>query len=458
MSGPVGSGKSSWACFEFFFMMQEALEPLRFCVIRESYRQLHDSTRRTWDYWFGQFSRYLKQEETILVTVKNTEGHALTHELLLRHARRPEEASNFMSTEYAGFWFEEPVPALQVSEGVVGAGLSKEIFDMAGMRLRQPEAHRVNILLTFNPPHRYHWVYREFWRPECKTAEEREAKMKELGYALFRQPAYENEKHLRAGYYKDLLNRLDPELAKRFVLGEPVTMYPGERVFPEAIEGMHFVERLEPIQDCPLVFGFDFGLTPACLITQVLPSGRLICLLEIQLFNAGIDRLAEQLKGVVNEPRFKGLEWRSWGDPAGAQRAQTDEKTCFGVLAEHGFPVSPGAQDWESRRLSVKQRFQRSYDGKPGILIDSNACPTLSEGLLGGYRYPRASDGRILPRPLKNQFSHLCDALQYICTGEFHVASGMHKAEDRRQRALRAQRFNPLADPVPLRRGTWMGR
>lgn len=91
LCGPVGSGKTSAACFEVYFALQEAQEPLPWLIARESYRQLHDSTRRTWEYWFGACSRYLKSDERMLVTVLNVFGETLVHELDFRHARRPEE-------------------------------------------------------------------------------------------------------------------------------------------------------------------------------------------------------------------------------------------------------------------------------------------------------------------------------------------------------------------------------
>lgn len=456
LCGPVGSGKSTAACFEMWLAMREALEPLHWIVIRESYRQLHDSTRRTWEHWFSGCTRYIRSDEKALVTVENVDGKVLVHEVDFRHARRPEEASNFLSTEYAGAWLEEVVPAYQMDEGVIGAGLAKEIFDIVQMRLRQPGAHRPHILLTFNPPHKYHWVYKEFFARKV-------AELEELDYALFRSPAFENAKYLRKGYYEQLLKTLDPDLARRFVLGEPVTMYPGVRVFPEAYESKHFREYVEVVQGVQLVIGFDFGLTPCAVIGQVLPNGRLQVYREIQMFNAGVERLADALAGVLNEidtvtggPRFRNNTWRCWGDPAGAQRAQTDEKTCFDILSARGFSVQPGAVDWESRRQSVKQRFERFIDGEPGILIDSQGCQTLSEGILGGYRYPHSTDGRLMARPIKNQFSHTNDALQYLVTGEFNVALGLANHRESEKQARRARAFDPFTPNPTHAKGSWM--
>lgn len=466
LCGPVGSGKSTAACMELFFAMRESAIPLEILVLRESYRQLHDSTRKTWLYWFpehdqGGPSAYEKQNETIHVTVPNVDGLVLTHHIAFRHARRAEEASNLLSTEYAIIWFEEPVPAYQMDEGVVGAGLPYEFFTLAMSRLRQAGAHRRHVLLTFNPPHRYHWTYKEFWRPECKTAETRDATLADLGYAFVKQPAFENTANLPAGYYHELLKRFDPELARRFIMGEVVTLYPGERVFPEVFEHRHMIDGgLDVIPGVEAVIGFDFGLTPAALICQVSPTGQLRIYEEIQLFNAGAERLCETLAGTLRGPRFHRItSWRCWADPAGQQRAQTDEKTMYQLLAAHGFVCRPGAIDYESRRQAVKQRFSRLIpeSADAAVLIDMNACPILSEGLLGGYRYPTSTDFRQGIRPLKNQFSHLCDALQYICTGEYGLTDGTARMADVDAAPPKRPRYNPLDTTRKAGQGrSWM--
>lgn len=443
--GPVGSGKTSATCWELFFLCQESTVPVRALILRESYRQLHDSTRKTWEWWFGSASQYLKQDELIRLTIPNVYGDVLTHEIHFRHARRVEDASQFLSTEYGFIWLEECVPAFERDKGVIGGGLPKGVFDIAQMRQRQPGLHRLELVCTFNPPSKYHWTFDTFFKPSPEE-------LARKGYALFRQPAKENEANLPVGYYDALEERLDPDLMRRFVLGEVVTMYPGERVFPAFYEQVHFRADLTPAKDVPLVIGFDFGLTPVALICQVLPNGCLRVYREVQMMNAGIERLIDVLKGVLRDEFPTNTRWRCWGDPAGAARAQTDERTCFEILSHHGFATMPGAMQFAARREAVHQRCERFIDGSPGIVIDSQRCPILCEGLLGGYRYPRASTGQLMGTPLKNQFSHVCDALQYLCTGEFNVVTGESKQDGK----ARIPVYNPLDDSPARSTTTWM--
>lgn len=458
LCGPMGSGKSTVAIMEWLQLCLDSRIPLRGIVMRESYRQLADSTRKTYDEWLGAASEYVKQDEVSRLTIPNRWGEVLTHELFYRHARREEDASNFLSTEFAFIWLEEPVPAFQMDgKGVIGAGLPEGVFKVAVGRLRQKGAARVHILLTFNPPSKFHWTYKQFF---ARTQEQ----LAEMGMALFRQPALENEKNLRKGYYSQLRNVMDPEMARRFVDGEVVTLYPGRPVFPGFRENVHFREELQPVPALPFVVMIDFGLTPCCLFAQVTHRGQLRVYKELQLFDAGADDLGAEVAAVMGS-EFAGWKiGRAWGDPAGRQRSQADKTTPFEILRKHKIPVQESEQAWNVRWEAVHQRSQRMVDGEPAVIIDSNRCPILMEGLLGAYRYPKSGDNaEYSSQPLKNKFSHLADAFQYGCAGEFSVVTGdrLERPDDAglpRDLRFKPKPYDPLSDDGPKRGTTWMAR
>jgi hypothetical protein len=122
--------------------------------------------------------------------------------------------------------------------------------------------------------------------------------------------------------------------------------------------------------------------------------------------------------------KYPGFEFEVTGDPAGDQRAQTDEQTPFMVLAEGGIIAYPAyTNDFIIRRDTLGELMLRlSMTGKPAFRVTRGA-PTLRKALAGGYAYKRmqvAGAEQFRDVPNKNKFSHVADAAQYLalgCTG-----------------------------------------
>ncbi len=454
--GPVGSGKTSVACWEFLMRAIDSSVSLRGCVMRESYRELHDSTRQTFEEWFENLEGYYYKEsdEVAQIAITGADGEQRTHELFFRACRRERDASKLLSTEFGFIWLEEVVPAFS-AKGVMGQGLPQGVFNVAQMRMRQKGVKRLELLVTFNPPSPRHWTYTEFFQT---TPEDLQRK----SYSLFRQPPKENTHNLPEGYYEMLEETLPPDLARRMINGEVVTTYEGERVFPECKDGWHVVDHVEPIPNLPLICGQDYGLTPVMLITQITPGGQWRWLREIQLWNAGIRRFVEVAVPTIKNEFPHAKVQVVWQDPNGGnQRSQVDETTCAEILRAAGFTVQDGNNVWALRKELIKQRLEVAPNGEPGVLISRYGCPIASEGMLGGYRYPKTAEGLIGSVPLKNEFSHVIDCAQMIATGEFEVVGGM----TRLQAAEKKQKVIPLFDPLSTHRRSagagrrgWLGR
>lgn len=211
--------------------------------------------------------------------------------------------------------------------------------------------------------------------------------------------------------------------------------YEGKPVYQDFNKPLHTAQGvIEPEPGIPLLLGYDFGLTPACVMAQLV--GRQLRILhEFVESDGSISKLAPTVWNYlrINYPAWLENQTEkifSFIDPAGMQRMQTDEKTCAGVLRtcgdllrperRLGFKnIKPGPIDWESRRKAVEDYLVRTYGTGPAMLISEDGCPILIEGFNGGYQYPKNSieiePARI--QPLKNKFSHCHDALQYLCAG-----------------------------------------
>lgn len=200
--------------------------------------------------------------------------------------------------------------------------------------------------------------------------------------------------------------------------------FEGKPVYADFNRSLHVsTSRVQPEPGLPLILGWDFGLTPACIVAQLV--GRQLRVLHEFIETAGsISKLAPV---VWNYLQTKYLTWvhdnniTHYVDPAGFQKAQTDERTCADVMREvmgRRSQIRPGPVTWEQRRKAVEDFLTKTYGEGPGLLV-ADECPLLIEGFNGGYMYPEKAL-EIEPtmiRPLKNKYSHPHDALQYLAAG-----------------------------------------
>jgi hypothetical protein len=197
--------------------------------------------------------------------------------------------------------------------------------------------------------------------------------------------------------------------------------FSGQPVYPEFAKIHVIHEQPRPQIGLPMLIGFDFGLTPACVIGQY-EEGVLTVFEEFTEMNMGAIRFLEK---VTSELKLKypthsdfKKNWRCFIDPAGFNRNDNDERQTAQTVAKYFNPI-PGAIAWEARRTGVVDLLMKLEKGKPAFQIFGQQCPMLLKGFEGGYRF---SDKNIeiepsKLRPIKDAFSHPHDALQYLCGG-----------------------------------------
>lgn len=415
LMGPIGSGKSVACCFEIFFIAcsqapnSDGVRRTRHAVIRNTYRELADTTIKTWSDWFGEeLGEWKKADMTHVLSFPLKDGTKVEAEVLFRALDRPDDVKKLLSLELTSAWVNEarevPRAVIDMLQGRVGRYPSK----------RDGGASWFGVFMDTNPPDEDSWWYRLFEeaRPE--------------GWRLFRQPsgvspAAENLANLPDGYYTRMMAGKDPEWVKVYVHGEYGFVQDGRPVYPEFSDHVHVAsEILTPVPGVPLLLGIDFGLTPAAVIGQRLGTGRWLELDELVSEDMGARRFGELLAAKLRG-EFPGFPVEAWGDPAGEQRSQSDESTPYQMLAACGIQAIPtNTNDPTLRREAVARPMSTLlHDGKPAIIV-SPKCRTLRKGLAGGYRYKRvqvAGDERFHDKPDKNQYSHVCDAQQYQMLG-----------------------------------------
>lgn len=197
--------------------------------------------------------------------------------------------------------------------------------------------------------------------------------------------------------------------------------FEGTPVYRDYVKATHACRTpLRASPGLPLLRGWDFGLTPACVVAQYV-EGQLRVLREYVSFNEGADTFIPRIKAelMMRYTRWSDQKehWRDYIDPSGFNRSQTDMSQCAQYLREAGMQPFPGPMLWEQRRKAVEHFLTRHAEGRPCFQLDLAECPTLNAGFEGGYRYPEKVS-EIEPakvRPIKDKHSHPHDALQYVC-------------------------------------------
>ena len=423
--GPYGSGKSSVCNFEILRRAcqtpacPDGIRRSRWAVIRNTYVELRDTTIKTFKQWIPEetlgdkrkgTNGWHSQENTFYARFDDVE-----FEVMFRALDRPEDARKLLSLELTGAYVNE---AREVPQTIIASLMGRVGRFPARKDLPAgcPDPW-AGVWMDSNPPDTDHWMYKIF------------EEVKPPGHVLFRQPGgrspfAENLQNLRKGYYDNLaaVNSHKPEWVKVYVDGEYGFVVDGRPIFPEYQDALH-CRDIAPDPRLTIILGQDFGLTPACAFVQIDPRDNQIQVFdELTSESMGASLFAEELRVKLRQ-EYGNRPHRGWGDPAGEQRAQTDETTPFEVLQSAGLSFSPApTNDWIRRREAVAWHLRRlTMLGRPGLVIDPR-CKRLRKAFLGGYCYRRLQVGgsgdRFADKPDKTIYSHVAEGLQYACVGE----------------------------------------
>jgi len=380
----------------------------RWAVIRNSYRELQDTTLNTfWDWIPRDLGLYKAQDVKYHLRSPLADGTILDMEILFRALDKPSDVKKLLSLELTGAFINE------------AREVPKQILDMLMGRVgRYPNKRDGGptwwgVIMDTNPPDSDHWIYKVFEEDKPEN------------YEIFKQPsglssAAENIENLPPKYYQNMIPGKDQEWVNIYVHGKYGFMTDGNPVYLEYNDDVHYVPHvLEPVKGKDLFVGIDFGLTPAAAIAQEI-NGQWRFIDEITSRDMGALRFGEFL-GKHLRRHYRGYTLIITGDPAGEQRAQTDERTPFDILSAVGIEAEPAhTNDYTIRRETFAMNLSRmTFTGEPGIVIGPN-CKMLRKGLAGGYKFRRvqvSGEEKYVEKPDKNIYSHICEAAQYLLLG-----------------------------------------
>lgn len=440
--GPFGSGKSTACVME---ILSRALEQKphgrvrrsRWAVLRNSYNELLTTTIKTWADWVPVTVAPIRETVPIQAHLQAALSDGTEIDLLLYFLSfdHPDDIRKLKSLEVTGAWLNE---ASELPEECLTA-VSPRVGRYPSLDEGGASWH--GIIADTNSPDDSNWWYRlaeidkprgyEFFDQPPALVEvpstDSTDPLASLGAGRYLPnvgkhdlPAAENIDNLPGGfeYYLNLVPGKSRDWVRVYLLNQYGATRGGKVVYPEYNDILHYTSKpLLPVPNLPLFVGWDFGLSVSCVLAQFTPRGQLRVLREIIGDDIGIQRFVRDYFKPCLAQHYPNYNLVMTGDPAGSQRSQTTEQTCFGILAEEGFVCNAAASnDFAARREAVSWFLTRlSRDGSAFLI--SPDCRMLRKGFLRGYQYRqmKLAGDRYTDRPDKNEYSHIHDALQYLC-------------------------------------------
>jgi len=473
--GPIGSGKTVGCCFEIFKRGKDQIpydniRATRWALIRNTYGELRTTTVKTWLEWFEYYTKITySQPIEGLCSLKLSDGSFVRIELWFIALDQPRHVKKLKSLELTGAFLNE------VCE------IDKSILDMCTGRVNRYPAKRrggptwSGIITDTNAMDDDHWYYElseentpinwEFFtQPQALLKTDDVSKIpraipmvkaregKKIFY-YYQNPLAENVDNQPAGvnYWLNQVPGKTQNWINVYVLNKYGTVSSGRPVYPEYDDDTHCAKQnIKPDKEFGIIFGWDFGLTPAFTILQLVTNQlRIIDELYVPMHaSMGIRQFA---RDVVRPYVLKHYLWwikeaertgqelvMSSGDPAGKIRSQTDEVTCLQVLneifKEEGIVSRPTHTNSTIARLDAVQKFLINFpDDNPAFLL-SPKCKFLRKGFRGRWTYERIQIGgaekRYKDKPDKSIYSHIQEAAQY---GAMRAREVMYKVDEEKE-------------------------
>ena len=408
--GPVGSGKSTGCLMEIVRRMTEqkpgpdGVRRTRFAVVRQTLSQIKQTILKEFFTWIGPITNFKVSDSTIYINFNDVES-----EIHLIPLDDEQDIRRLLSMQLTGVWINE-FPEID----------SAIIPSVCGRLGRYPSAAQggpswFGLIMDGNFPNEG-GPWWELLEPNLPA-----------DWDLWKQPGgregnAENVENLPGGreYYNRLARGQSDIWVQRYVDAKYGPDPSGMAVFSTSFkDSFHCVETLEPVQGHPVLIGQDFGRDPWSVICQLDHKGRLLILEEVEAEDIGLEQhIQRSLRPKLMQERYLGKKVAIIGDPAGRSKDSIYEETSFDVLKRAGFQCFPApTNDIDARLRSVEAMLLSQRDGGPAMVFDKSRCPTLVRAMSGGYRYGKTRQGQRKPSPDKNEYSHVADALQYVCLG-----------------------------------------
>ena len=439
-AGPVGSGKTVSCIIE---LLRRAIQQdkaddgfryTRFAILRQTLQQLKMTVLKDIMQWLRGIATLKVSDNTVFVEFGDVKS-----EWLMMPMEDPEDQRRLLSSQLTGAWISE---CIEVNADLVDA--------IAGRCGRYPGPSLggctwYGIIMDTNMPEegsRWHELMEdppEDWQV-FKQPGGLEPDAENLEWLLQSKDTLilpiDHPNRLAAGrkYYERLAAGPNTAWINRYVhakygIDPSSTAVFGAIFFPRNTTydiPWHVVDNIPVTHGATIIVGQDFGRDPAAVIGQVNMSGQLCVLDEINSRKMGLQKhITDHLRPRLQQDRYIGQPLCIVGDPAGIAKNSHYEETSFDLLKSHGFHAFPAPTNDLDPRLRAVEAWLLGARGTGAALIIDSRCTTLITALRSGYKFENLKTGETKPKPLKNEYSHLADALQYLALSANGGALGL---------------------------------
>ncbi len=428
IAGPVGSGKTTACILELLrrAIEQEPAEDgiryTRFAIIRQTLLQLKSTVLKECENWLNDIGIWKVSESTFHLKFND-----VVSEWVFIPLEDAQDQARLLSMQLTAAWLSE---AIEMNLDIIGP--------ISGRLGRYPSGKRgaptwygmiadTNMPVELSPWHTFmenlppNW--QKFIQPSGLSPN-----AENLNYLLQTKDTsklpIDSPRRLEQGrkYYEDkvLMYGEDSPWVNRYVKAMYGDDPSGMAVFKASFRPhFHIVQDTTLIPGYPLIIGQDFGRNPWSLICQPDHMGRLLIHEEVPATNIGLEKhILQNLKPRLLSNRYIQFKVAVVGDPAGVAKDSHSEETSFELIKRLGLPAFPApTNEIDARLRAVEALLGRQTNGGPTLLINGPRCPMLCRAMSGGYRFAKAKQGGLKPKPEKldeEGYSHVADALQYV--------------------------------------------
>lgn len=358
--GAIRSGKSQ-AATQMLVAWAVAFPGTWYVVMRMTYRELEDTTKRLMLYGEGGLPPALPEElygTGYMKTDNMVRLHNGSHILFRSAENAHDAAAKIRGLNLSGFFID------QVEELEDDAYL--HLYETLLGRLSSPLGPR-KALLSANPGPETHWAYDRFVNPDTRQ--------KQCRYV--HATLEDNQEHLPRRYFERMMKTKEtsPDFYERYIIGK-WGAFEGKRFRCWRPED-HLCDPFPIPSQWEVVEGMDYGwANPTCVIwIAVDHSGRYYAVAEHYASERPVswhcDKIREIRSGFALAPSSSWLDPTAWAQ-RGEYESPAFEFQEYGIHPGKAQNDRPGGWNRVDELLS-----SRMSDGKPRLQVFRDRCPNL---------------------------------------------------------------------------------